>query len=502
MMYEPDPEDMDRLLLHPEARLRTWEKTARTIAELVDAPLDTLGRELSRSVLVHPGQPLDAVGKLVDRIQAAHAVTPEQRGPIVDALNALACVGVDAKVRVDWLPGLTAIEPPFPGRLAAGFAALALGDSHRAAYVAPQPFDVTGGEQFPGNVHALLGYAIWTVRKGGVLATVEQALSRLAEELDILCASGQLDEATVLWIARFAFHTLDKAPMRDVAARAHDWLWSAPAALDLARAQPHRFPIGATLGGGAYRIEHLLCGPLSTTRLYRGVEVATGAQLLIALDYFRTKHDVAKLREAVDYDAPGLHSLAYVGHLDGRRDIWTVVERAPSGTWLPALVGPANPWTAARKAIELGVSAGKILLGAQQLGPSLFNTRPEVMWADQRDGHYVVTGIASRCFALFARSYQDAVTHPLFLHHYRDPQRGDFDDRSLTFSLAVMVTEWTMGVYPLLQEWAKETADHIAVEAPPRLRELLERGLAAARADRPSLSEFVDELGRIGGTHR
>lgn len=498
-MSEAEPLDTDRLKLHPEVRLREWERAARPIADLVDAPVETLGRELSRSVLVHPRQPLDGgTSRLVERLTNAHAVTPEQRGPIADALNALACVGADAKVRPDWLRGLTAIEPPFPGRLAAGFAALALGDWRTASYVATPPYDTHGGLEFPGDVHALLGYAIWTVRLGASLVYIQRGLQRLAEELDVLCASGQLDEATVLWIARFAFQALDKAPLHDVAACAHDWLWSAPTELDQARAQPPEFPIGATLGGGAFRIEHLLCGARSATQLYRGVEVATGAQLLIALDYFRSKHDVAELRAAVDYDAPGIHTLAYVGHLDGRRDIWTVVERAPSGTWLPTLIGPANPWTAPRKAIELGVSAGVILLGAHRLGWRLFNTRPEVMWAEQRDGRYAVTGIASRCFALFARSYGDANTHPLFFHHYRDPYRDDtFDDRSQTFSLAVMVAQWSMGVYPLLQKWAQETADHMPIEAPPKLRDLLERGLAPVRGDRPSLSEFVAELARI-----
>jgi hypothetical protein len=53
-----------------------------------------------------------------------------------------------------------------------------------------------------------------------------------------------------------------------------------------------------------------------------------------------------------------------------------------------------------------------------------------------------------------------------------------------------------MGVYPLLQKWAQETTDHMPIEAPPRLRELLERGLAPALADRPSLAELVDELSR------
>lgn len=500
-MSEPDREDMDRLRLHPEVRLRAWEQAARPLAELVDEPFAHLGRELARSVLVYPKPPLDAVAPLLGRLSAAHAVTPEQRAPIADALNALACIGIevpDAALKLtSWLPGLTAVEPPFPGRLGAGFAALALGDWQKAAYVAQQPHDVTGGLEFPGNVHALLGYAIWTVRNKGSLGTLRHALRRVAEELDVLCASSQLDEASVLWLARFAFHTLDGAPLHDVASRAHAWLWAAPDRLELARAQPLEEPIGASLGDGAYRIEHRLCGT-GTNRLYRGVERATQAELLISYDEFRSKHDIAELRAEISYDAPGVLPLLHVGYLDRRTDIWSVVERAPSGCWLPQLVGPADPWTAPRKAIELGVSAGRILLGALHVGVPLLAVRPEVMWGEHRDGHYKITGLSPRGFALFARSYQDAFTRPLFVHHYRDPVASQpgyvFDDRSLTFSLGVMVAEWIMGVYPLLQTWGHETADHLTLQVPIELRALLERALAPTLAERPRLAAFIDQL--------
>src|SRR5207249_2545047 len=108
----------------------------------------------------------------------------------------------------------------------------------------------------------------------------------------------------------------------------------------------------------------------------------TGAPLLIAYDYFRSgRHDIAELRNAIAYDAPGMLSLAHVGHLDGRRDLWAVVERAaPDSAWLPTLVGPADPWTAPRKAVELGASAGQILLGAQHVGLPSLGVRPEMMW--------------------------------------------------------------------------------------------------------------------------
>jgi hypothetical protein len=436
-MSDADPEDTDRLRLRPELRLRAWEQSAVPMTALVDAPLAVLGRELSRSALVFPDQDTACVIPLVERLVDARPVTPEECAVIADAANALECIGVavpGARMQLGaWIFGLTAVEPPFPGRLSAGFAALAIDDAIRAAYVAPIPYDVEGGELFPGNVHALLGYAIWIVRNKGSLAALQPALDRVAEDLDVLYSSHQLDEATLLWIARFAFHTVDKAPLGMVAARARDWLYAAPARLEQDRAKPPEPPIGATAANGAFVIEHRLCG-VAFDRLYRARD-ATGAPMLVAYDTFRSRHNLAELRAAVDYDAPGLLSVAHVGHLDGDTSVWTVIERA-SGTWIPTLVGAPDPWTAPRKAIDLGISAGRILLGALHLGSRLINVRPEVMWGEVRDGRYTVTGLSPRPFELFKRSYGDAVMRPLFMHHYRDPRAAErgytFDDRSLT----------------------------------------------------------------------
>jgi hypothetical protein len=503
-MSDADPEDNDRLRLRPELRLRAWEQCAVPMAALIDAPLGVLGRELSRSALIFPNQDTNGLAPLVERLVNTWPVTPEDRAMVTDAANALECIGVvvpSARVRLGaWNFALTAVEPPFPGRLNGGFAALAIDDTIRAAWVAPIPYDVTSGEVFPANVHALLGYAVWTVRNKGSLDTLRPALDRVAEDLDVLYTSQQIDESTLLWIARFAFHALDGAPLGTVAARARDWLYEAPARLEQDRARPPEPPIGATAGGGAFVIEHQLRGG-GYDRLYRARDSASRAPLLVAYGFFRRKHNVAELRVAVDYDAPGLLPLAHVGHLDGDTQVWTIIERA-SGTWLPTLVGAADPWTAPRKAVELGISAGRILLGALHLGSRLINVRPEVMWGEIRDGHYAVTGLSPRPFELFARSYGDAVMRPLFMHHYRDPRAAEpgytFDDRSLTFSLATMVAEWTIGTYPLLQTWANETTDHMSLyEVPRALRAVLEPALSSALAGRPDLATFVAELERV-----
>lgn len=174
---------------------------------------------------------------------------------VVAAVNALACLGIDVpqgRNRLGlWMAGLVAVEPPFPGRLAAAFAALSISDVSRTAQVSPLPFDVEGGEAFPGDLHALVGYAAWLVHHKGSLPALQPGLDRVAEHVELLVASQQLDESTALWIARFAFHTFGGAPLGEVAARAHAWLWAAPARLDAERAKSPKPPIGSRIRRGA-----------------------------------------------------------------------------------------------------------------------------------------------------------------------------------------------------------------------------------------------------------
>ena len=402
----PIAEDPDRLRLRPEARLAHWEKNARSINALVDEPLATLGRELSRSVLANPQQSHDGAAQIIERLMATRPHTPEQCLPIADACNALACIGVavpevaDQRTRHDVL-GFTAVEPALPGRIRAGFIALCYGDLLRAQYVAPEPpGDIRGGREFSNDMLAFVGYAGAIVRKGGSAGALENALGRIGEELDLLCASDQLDEPTVLWIARFVYHKLGGVPLGEVAGRSHDWLWRAPIVLeaarrDLASSSPE-FPAGATLRDGAFRVEERLLGT-GFQRLYRGVEVATGGPVLITFDvHSPRKQSIDELRAAVSYSAPGVLDLAHVGTFDEDTNHWAIVERVPHGDWLPRVLGPAEPWPLVRKATDLGLSAGRILLAASRTGVELAQIRPELMWAQRTNGRYEVTGLSRR----------------------------------------------------------------------------------------------------------
>jgi hypothetical protein len=74
-----------------------------------------------RGALVDPWQSTAPAGAIVGRLLDATPASPEARLPIADAINALACIGVEIPeillTRVIyWLPGLTAVDPRFRSR--------------------------------------------------------------------------------------------------------------------------------------------------------------------------------------------------------------------------------------------------------------------------------------------------------------------------------------------------------------------------------------------------
>jgi len=464
-------DDPVRVTRQPDVRLRAWEASAVRIDQLLEQPLDQLGHALARSVLVDPDQPPSAPA-IVDRLLAADPRSPDERLGIIDAANALEAIGVVLPATLlariaGWLPVLL-VGPPLAKRLRACLALLAHGELDRAATLAPErPGTFVAGLAFPNDLLAVTGYAISAVRARAVAATLDRALGQVAEDLEALCACEQLDEPTALWIARVASHVLDERPVAEVAKHAHAWLWHRANDLDQARREAatrtRTFPLDRTLGDGAYKIDRWLQGT-GAQRLYAGIETATGGRLLIAFDDHSPRQDLAELRTAISYRGQGLFDLVDVGTLDGDRDHHAIVERVPEGEWLPHVLGPADPWTAARAAVALALSAGHIVQRATERGVVLSGIRPELMWAQRRGELLAVTGLSTRAIELFRRSRADARTHAVF----------ESDDLGpATVALAAMI------------------ADRAGNEAPSALRAVL------ARAHEQSLAAFLDELARL-----
>lgn len=153
-------------------------------------------------------------------------------------------------------------------------------------------------------------------------------------------------------------------------------------------------------------------------------------------------------------------------------------------------------------AIELGLSAGRILAVAAKAGIFLTRVRPEYMWAERTVSHWAVTGLSARGDELFRRKSSDYVTPPVFDRYYYAPEwHQDPDDRALVFSLGVMIAEWSMGRYPFEHQFhdrGLEQAEHLPIEAPSPLREYLEEAIQLERQNRPDLEDFLLALGSCG----
>lgn len=510
-------DDADRLARRPEACLLRWQSRAKPVDQLVDTPLATLGVQVSRSVLVDPSQPPASAARILQRLVEHRPTSTLDQLAVADAMSALACAGMASQTDFETLANCDPDVPAIPllTRLRLALIALAHGNVNEAErWIPALCSDVNDQAYVAGDIVTLVGYLIRMVRGRAQLLDIAGPLDRAGEQLDSLSGSGQLDEPTMLWLARVMFHRLDRQPLGEVARLAHDWLWSIPTRLEEARreAPSHTpsFPIRRTLDRGAYIVEKRLKAG-GHSGLYRGVEGATGRRVVIAMDGYRSSsQSIPELRAAVRDHAPGLFELAHVGLVadDDLSNHWAVVEYVPEGDWLPNVLGPADPVTAPSKAIQLGVSAGLILVDAWTAGIDASRMRPEFMWARRTGAGYEVTGLTWRPLELFDRYRADAYTHELFERHYFAGEAAPYprrapDDRAVTFVLAAMMAEWATGRFPLelyegsraMNPYGIRTAHPI--DAPAPLRELLERALVHDRDARPRLVDFVNELASL-----
>jgi len=251
--------------------------------------------------------------------------------------------------------------------------------------------------------------------------------------------------------------------------------------------------------------EHLLGDGLQ--QMFAGRHVPSGDPVLLTFDSRGSSRSIAEIRAAVSYHVPGMLELGFVGGFDPRgaeQDYmcdghWATVERGARGAWLPRVLPKVYDSRAAPlMAVELGLSAGRILAVAAKAGVLLTRVRPEYMWAERIADRWEVTGLSARGDELFRRKSSDYVTPPVFDRYYYAPEYQDPDDRALVFSLGVMIAEWSMGRYPfehLFHGRGLEQADHLPIEAPSPLRECLEEAIQFERQDRPHLAEFLFALG-------
>jgi hypothetical protein len=283
---------------------------ARALGERRYAALPELARRTARCVLADPTWSRNelapvfvSVDELVFSLRPATArvaVPAEALIAIVDLIDAIECIGgplrstcsVIARSWLGDLGGIAGLE-----RLRVAMAAFAWNDliiAHRHLGVA----DVTAGYDraaaYSGDLGAAIRHVMGAAQAGDKMFAVEPML----ESVVLAARELGLDEPTLLWLARLVFHDVGGAGLGEVAAKAHGFVRDVLAdRAARSTAEEPRFPVGATLAGGTYRIDDHVAGE-GFQRLYLGRRVRDGASVLIAMD-MASKHDPAQLEVGV-----------------------------------------------------------------------------------------------------------------------------------------------------------------------------------------------------------
>jgi hypothetical protein len=273
------------------------------------------------------------------------------------------------------------------------------------------------------------------------------------------------------------------------------------------------FPTGETLAAGEYELTEHLCGH-GDWELHVGARASRpdDRHLISVVRAGDLRAD--ELWQRLSYEIPGIFPLLHLGHFDRRGDdpvrntmqgaYAGMVEKLPEGSWMPrwstAPFGPA-------RAIELGLAVGKVLEAAARAGVLLIAIRPHTIWARRDDERVVFTGLSGRIGPFFAaRAKSSMVSRPAFERHYAAPEVwlgvGE-SERSLVFSLAIMIAEWATGNYPFPDSriggsnLSLTMGRHAALEVPIRLAGILTHGLERRPEDRPPLESFLARLGDL-----
>ncbi|MCW5801205.1 MAG: hypothetical protein KIT31_02235 [Deltaproteobacteria bacterium] len=274
--------------------------------------------------------------------------------------------------------------------------------------------------------------------------------------------------------------------------------------------------VGHTFGGGRFVVERHLQG-VGLRKLFAGRETATGAGLLISYDKLPKWMTIEQFIATTSDAGSGVPDLVFAGPPDDfeRLYCWGVLERA-RGIWLPSIIGQHppgtysdfhpqrlssyDPTTALPNALALGVSVARILADEAERGHVLARFRPENIWVERgADGLLHATALSQRSEIMFEASYVDMVTWPVFDRYYYAPEveDGNADERSLVFSLAIMVAEWATGLFPYVYKdhhAGPLKGDHTPLDLPRSLARLLSEGMRLEPKRRPTLSAFLERL--------
>lgn len=333
---------------------------------------------------------------------------------------------------------------------------------------------------------------------GPVPATVLEALDRdIAEELDLAPVLGE----PVAGLRRGVVTAVDLERALDVLvetrARWEEVRWRQAQ-------QPawREFPIGCTLGDGAYQLVEPVRGQPA-----RGLYRATGpdgARCLVTLGSPQ-REPIASRRLLLGYQVDGVAPLLHIGPLDGRgEDFCGMVEAEPAGRPAAALRVPLAPAAAVRLALDLVA----ILERVHQAAGPLRYLRPELIYVDDGVGGRV-TALAPRAEAFLEGATPCYGVGPLFDAVFAAPEVLALA-RSITpaadlFSLCAILGLWLSGEHlfegdtPMAQMAAICTGRGRVWSGPTALGMVLAGGLDPDPAARPTLKQLAADLARAAG---
>ncbi len=314
---------------------------------------------------------------------------------------------------------------------------------------------------------------------------------------DLAAALGQPASALRSGVA----HTDDLDRVLDRLVEARE-AWESVRWLRTRRARWDRFPLDATLDGGAYRIIERVRGAPGRG-LYRATCRSDGGRALVTTTTPHTR-PLEERRRELAYRAEGVARLRHVGPLDGHgRDVVGLVEEEPAGVPSAELTLPMGPLDAARLARQVAAA----LAGVHAGGAVIRFLRPELVYVVEGAGGGVeLGGIVPRAEAFVAGATPCYGVGPLFDSVFAAPevlamapQVGAAAD---VFSLAAVVGFWVTGEHPFEGHTPVAQLGAIASgrgriwNGPVALGMVLADGLDPDPAARPALADLVRALER------
>lgn len=290
--------------------------------------------------------------------------------------------------------------------------------------------------------------------------------------------------------------------------RAVDFLVSARVAWESVRwlrtrlARWDRFPVGAELAGGRYRLVERVRGGAARGQFRAVVQGEETTGLVTVGRHPAPARSIEELGRQLAWQVPGVTPLRHVGRIDG--ELVAVIEQEPDGMPSHELALPLAPALAVRLAHQL---AEVLAAFHAAVGPLRF-LRPELVYVEEGDGRVSLTALAPRAEAFLAGAAPSWGAPPLFDTAFAAPEvvrLGEPTAAADVFSLAAMVGLWLSGQHLFAGDTAMAQMEAIASgrgrlwQGPVAIGMVLADAVASEPTHRPTLARFIGDLERAAG---